>query len=626
MPRELAEKICDLPPEMTFKECHSSSSKSNFLCKGYHRCRIEEKTYLQLEYVKENTNKHTYVNACPGAGKTEVVGLKTAYEISKWRDWNSGIAVLTFTNNAADVITARCNQFLGTTKIQFPHYIGTFDSWLHGFLCQPFAHSMSGYEGKNGDKSFSIIDDNSTAEFLVSFTANIGGKPNPRANQYFFDTETASFVVLPAKGVGKKYSKNDGEYTALFEAKKKFWKNGFMTYQDAELFSLLLLSKSNYSKRLANRFPFVIVDECQDLSPNQLKILNKIREEGTKIHFVGDLDQSIYNFKKVDPLKISNFITEHKFNRFSLSDNFRSCQDIVNVIQSVVGKTGQTGKFTSCLATPCICIKYDPQNLPALIGKYHALLKQVEIAPKNARILVRNWGHAAKLKNESDKYSNLKTIKVANATYLATLNKIGSYKDAILLLGEVIYSFYFKEFSYSELENYCPSCTDSLSWRRFLASILYELTENETVRNWSASCSSWAKYSKKILHEAFLKNLSLIDSNMQDKAWEMIRLTSPSGQASTPLNQLLPQIAKKKSRVEITSIHNVKGQTFESVLIFQPSRSKWAPWKHQPDTEEARLAYVACSRPQKLLVWCVSQHSTSEIKKIEKLGFEIVSC
>ena len=60
--------------------------------------RIEGKTDEQLDYILSPIDRCIYLEACAGSGKTEVLGLKAAYEICKWRSHKSGLAVLTFTN------------------------------------------------------------------------------------------------------------------------------------------------------------------------------------------------------------------------------------------------------------------------------------------------------------------------------------------------------------------------------------------------------------------------------------------------------------------------------------------------------------------------------------------------
>ena len=45
-------------------------------------CSIEHLSEQQIAYILEDAISDLYLNACPGSGKTEVVGVKAAYEIN----------------------------------------------------------------------------------------------------------------------------------------------------------------------------------------------------------------------------------------------------------------------------------------------------------------------------------------------------------------------------------------------------------------------------------------------------------------------------------------------------------------------------------------------------------------
>ena len=55
--------------------------KCNRQCKLFGMCRIEDKTDKQLSYILSPIDKCIYLEACAGSGKTEVLGMKAAYEI-----------------------------------------------------------------------------------------------------------------------------------------------------------------------------------------------------------------------------------------------------------------------------------------------------------------------------------------------------------------------------------------------------------------------------------------------------------------------------------------------------------------------------------------------------------------
>ena len=91
---QVAKVICDKSDELTCDECFRLSN--GHICEGLDHCRISEKTEEQLKYVLSSAKKDTFLRACAGSGKTEVVGMKAAYEIKKWKERNKGIAVLSF--------------------------------------------------------------------------------------------------------------------------------------------------------------------------------------------------------------------------------------------------------------------------------------------------------------------------------------------------------------------------------------------------------------------------------------------------------------------------------------------------------------------------------------------------
>lgn len=91
----------------------------------------------------------------------------------------------------------------------------------------------------------------------------------------------------------------------------------------------------DYASLLSKRFPLIVIDECQDLSSEHLFILQGLNDLGVKLHFVGDLDQSIYGFRDVDPKDTIKFIADNKFKKMPLKINYRSCQQIIDLLLKI---------------------------------------------------------------------------------------------------------------------------------------------------------------------------------------------------------------------------------------------------------------------------------------------------
>ena len=63
--------ICNKPLNISCEECFQKSLGN--VCSKLSHCRILEKTEEQISYILSSIEKNTYLKACAGSGKTEVV-------------------------------------------------------------------------------------------------------------------------------------------------------------------------------------------------------------------------------------------------------------------------------------------------------------------------------------------------------------------------------------------------------------------------------------------------------------------------------------------------------------------------------------------------------------------------
>ena len=93
-------------------------------------------TDSQIEALRAiEENRITVVSAGPGSGKTRVFVEAFRRQLDRWTFTGAGIAALSFTNVAHEVISQR----LGGTPAG-PHFVGTLDSFLWRFVVRPFGH------------------------------------------------------------------------------------------------------------------------------------------------------------------------------------------------------------------------------------------------------------------------------------------------------------------------------------------------------------------------------------------------------------------------------------------------------------------------------------------------------
>ncbi|NLB29838.1 MAG: UvrD-helicase domain-containing protein, partial [Clostridiales bacterium] len=134
-----------------------------------------------------------------------------------------------------------------------------------------------------------------------------------------------------------------GEFGDLYSEEKN--RRRIADFSDLEHFALALLGDENgpteLSKVISSRYKEVMVDEFQDISVIQERIINAVSDGGKNLVMVGDVRQSIYRFRLADPAiflgKYKSFSDDRDApeRRIILADNFRSRQNVLDVVNYV---------------------------------------------------------------------------------------------------------------------------------------------------------------------------------------------------------------------------------------------------------------------------------------------------
>lgn len=597
----------------------------------------------QLDFILHPFKTPCHLKACPGSGKTEVVGIKAAYEISDWKDNFKGIAILSFTKNAAKEISERIKKFGGTNATQHPHFIGTIDSWLHGYILHPFGHKATKYEGKENDKSFRLIDNGEKYDFLHSFKTKISTSPfkEALANDYYYE---CSPIKLQSQSRSLDISTISSQSTLneLKGNKKKFLKAGLSTYADAEFICYFLLEKNeSILLNLVKRFPYIIIDECQDLSINQLEILKLLHRKGSIIQFVGDNNQSIYEFKKVYVEKINAFIKHCKLTELLLTKNFRSNQKIVDISLKIeeynTGKTPNpiSGNQKEITDKSCILWEYTDENFKQLPQKFIDHINLVNSNNGNviniAKSSILARGHSTLANFRSHPSSRLNKIELIANALNCWANNPRTGKDmqnALSQLGKAI-SLLVYNGKGNHQHQYSPDNYNQIEWRNQLYDLMSKASDpkNQIYPFTEVKWTDWVKNLK-----SFLENY-WANFREPENDWNSVKakIKSPSGAAQKFVDKKIKSSQNNYSeKIRITTFHDVKGETLDAVLVVssKDKKSKGGHYEHwisksQNEKEYVRFAYVASSRPKHLLIWAIPKKENNPfVEEIKNLGFK----
>ena len=286
----------------------------------------------QLEAV-QTIQGPVLILAGAGSGKTTVLINRIANMISSGiNPWN--ILAITFTNKAAKEINDRLSAALGADGE------GVWASTFHSLGMR----ILMKFGSEIGIGSGFTIYDTSDQKTLVkevlkelnydekmfpvnSIINHISGAKDKMISpeQYAKNAESAGFH---AQQMSKIYS--------LYQHKLR--KNNAVDFDDLITETVHLFEQCPEVLDFYQRkFLYVMVDEYQDTSHSQYRLVSALAEKHKNICVVGDDDQSIYRFRGADVTNILEF--EKQFNDakvIKLEQNYRSTTQILDVANEII--------------------------------------------------------------------------------------------------------------------------------------------------------------------------------------------------------------------------------------------------------------------------------------------------
>ena len=300
--------------------------------------------------VVEATSRPVLVMAPVGTGKTRVLTLRAARAVEGGVA-PASILCLSFTNKAAREMQERLTAQLGKAAASIT--TRTF----HG-LCAAILRTEAETLGLDGD--FLIYDEEDASELMARVTSRQGLKVDPR------DATQVSFLLSGAAEKARLTAYNDSKARssqAIFDEALKqsavrfsnlsgkvdfpavlrdyvheLRENHALDFADLILGVNRLWDESAPSlKAWQNRFQWIQVDEVQDTSRAEYRILRSLAAGHKQLSFFGDIDQTIYEWRGSAP---SNIMTSYREEfaplEIQLVRNYRSTKAILEVCAEVI--------------------------------------------------------------------------------------------------------------------------------------------------------------------------------------------------------------------------------------------------------------------------------------------------
>ncbi len=546
-----------------------------------------------------NAEGKVVVKACPGSGKTYAVAHKLLSYIDNWKDFHRGVAVLSFTNVASNEIYEKAQSIHGSLgKLGYPHFIGTVDSFIDEFIVLRYGHLHT--VGKVRPRI--ALSDNWKIPYRYWRSECHRNGCTDAIEQFYY-------------GVDKKFYKGNKLVTCdrrnakalpCQQYKRMLSDRGIVFQNETALFAYQVLKKyPEVAEAVTERFPIIIIDEVQDTSINQMEVFELLSNSGMESMFlVGDPDQSIYEWRNANPECFIQKLEEPGWNSMELTGNFRSSQNICNVTSffsaSLNGNRSNNaiGDWKEEMEKPVLLLtkkETEDEVIKYFLDKCEKM--GIEILPKNIAVLTRGRIHS-----DTDIVGLWKSKEIELFAQSAYEWKFGSRKRAYQEASKAAYGMIFSE----DVDEYAMcqrirEFTDEDLWKDYVLDILVDLPDIEIgIEEWVKGfsivfCLLCDKYRYKISEDKEIKNIFKI--KQRDKKVPNFK--------QIPLRKYF----EKKTEGDYTrsSIHGVKGESYDAVLVYIKSRagSTITPkllMEGDLNQELMRLAYVAMTRPRRLLM------------------------
>ena len=584
-------------------------------CAKYHvRLNDQQSTAVQ------RVNGATLLLAVPGSGKTTVIVARTGYLLHVVGIDPRNILTITFTKAAAREMKERFIKKFGEVNGLVPHF-STINSFCLSVIktCAREKHItipelVPNNEPIIRDIARTMMRDYPSDSTIKSLAQSIGKVKNELM-------ENEQIKQIEEEGIDF--------YEFYLKYKAHLTDNGLMDFDDQLLMANELLDTyPDILARAKKQYRYISLDEAQDTSLVQHRIVQKLVGKDGNIFMVGDEDQSIYGSRGAYPEALLSF--ESDYNNASIiymETNFRSDQKIVLAANQFIKRNKERhDKNMHPNSTEEGKINFVPlqdmKSQPHMV--FDAIRKALAAKDHTLAILYRNNYSAIPIINLLQKAGlGVRTrdaagIFLTNFVVSDILTFFRFAKDQTNL--QLFRQLYYKLGLY--LKSSVVQSIEETMARQPCRSALIPLTHYGRI---SAQSRQILRYMDELPKmspldgiDSILWNIGYMDNWLQRKIDEgasesslmlkvnILKLVAMEyktvDEFLTAIDRIRDYQGDPDSNVTLSTIHSSKGLEFDQVVLVDvfngvlPTISNTKEEKDEDEEEEARLFYVGATR------------------------------
>jgi superfamily I DNA/RNA helicase len=532
--------------------------------------------------------------------------------------------VLSFTKVAGAEVRKRCAQAGHPELARFPHYIGTFDTFVWRHLVRPYLrpsqektwHRLESWSDHPEARRDGVALDDFRFEYDGHAQARIarprlrpGGLPHRLRHDQHAEGRLTSWAAV---------------------AMRKMWRDGYLAGDQLRDMALSLLTNSRRADRitrvLRTRFAEIVVDEAQDCSYEDLRLVDLIRAAGVPLLLIGDPDQDIYGFRDTTrphtrdtrPLSFST-APDHR-----LSHNWRSTQiicDLAHTLRASGAPRDTAAGPHHAEMTPVVLIPTTGRTEADWIADFGREAARLDIPSREQLVVAHSHSGLPKGMTGTRHVPTAKLDRLVWAT--AVLRSPSTSTRQQELAGRTL-----REAVQEHWYGAPPDAPEQVGLDRHqLTGAELRVVQASLERSFPSldlPPREWSRRACQALHdEAVVLGIQPQTTRVypctraRDAAWQLVGFGDPAG--------------GRTAAQRCGTVHAVKGQEADAVLLIVPPTGNGKPddrsdlliktWttgttdRADPETAEAlRVLYVAVTRARRLVALALSDVHLSLVR------------
>ena len=281
----------------------------------------------QQQRAVEATEGRVRVVAGAGSGKTRVIAHRYAYLVNDIGISPGNILCLTFTNKAAQEMKRRISGMVDRGSVN--DFICTIHSFCAKFLRREIYRI--GYP-----RNFTIIDEEDAKQLAKQAMIEFDIDRKKITAERFLKSVAALKGYEPTHYIQKHLLPNSSSFApdATVRYLRLQLKHFALDYDDLLYFTLYILNHfPEANKYWTEKLNYLMVDEVQDCTGDDWKLLYALTKHHGNLFIVGDPDQAIYEWRGANPKIFVDFKAKTDV---ILNQNYRSTPDILDVANRII--------------------------------------------------------------------------------------------------------------------------------------------------------------------------------------------------------------------------------------------------------------------------------------------------